>query len=79
MYATKNTPKFSTTSSTTTLTSVNSKVTRLFVDDTLANTSIDTPAKEPYSCRCTESKADPTVMCPSHWLTFTLKFAPAVH
>jgi hypothetical protein len=79
MYATKNPPKFSTTSSTANLTSVNSKVTRLFVDDTMANASIKEPAKEAYSCRCTESKADPTIMCPSHWLTFTLEFSPAVH
>ena len=79
MYATKNPPKFSTTSSTATLSSVNNKVTRLFVDDTMTNASTPGPVKEVYSCRCTESKTDPTIMCPSHWLSFSLKFAPAMH
>ncbi|MDR3612974.1 MAG: hypothetical protein P4L53_05355 [Candidatus Obscuribacterales bacterium] len=80
MYATKNPPKSSTTSSTATLTSVsNHKVTRLFVDDTMTNATTQEPVREAYSCRCTESKTDPTIMCPSHWLSFTLKFAPAMH
>ena len=79
MYATKNPPKFSTTSSTATLTSVSNKVTRLFVDDTLAKATAEPAAPKAYTCRCSESKVDPTIMCPSHWLSFTLQFSPAVH
>lgn len=79
MYATKNPPKVSTTSSNAKLTSVTNKVTRLFVDETLAKPAAETATKSAYTCRCTESKADPTIMCPSHWLSFSLQFSPAMH
>jgi len=82
MYETKSKKKplnLSPKSSTAALTSVDNKVTRLFVDETMANASADEPVREDYSCRCTESKTDPTIMCPSHWLSFTRKFAPSMH
>ena len=78
MYAQKKpTPAHQT--ATATLTAVSNKVTRLFLDENLAGRDSNEIAVPSYSCRCSESKVDPTIMCPSHWLSFTMQFAPSIH
>jgi hypothetical protein len=53
------------------LSSVRKTVTRLVLDDQLVEQGAKSTAGS-YHCRCTEVKANPEILCPSHWLSMQL-------